>query len=158
MPRYEFSNGAWHSTVGPTDPKLVAMINPSATLPAQTGERQRFVYYWLGRIAEMYSNSDTKILFVKIPSNPYSVEVEPNNIVQPLKLEEFGRRPNVCVAPENAFDDLQDPKFFFDTMHLNACGRQKFTEQLTNLVLAALKSETAIAGIEQHQDVTQSAK
>ncbi len=40
----------------------------------------------------------------------------------------------------NAFDFLEKPEYYFDAFHLNAKGRQKFTETLVSELLERLRS------------------
>ena len=42
--------------------------------------------------------------------------------------------------PGHTFDFLEKPEYYFDAFHLNAKGRQKFTETLVSEVLGRLRS------------------
>ena len=42
--------------------------------------------------------------------------------------------------PGHTFDFLEQPEYYFDAFHLNAKGRQKFTDTLVSELLGRLRS------------------
>jgi hypothetical protein len=42
--------------------------------------------------------------------------------------------------PEQTFEFLEKPEYYFDAFHLNAKGRQKFTETLVGELVERLRS------------------
>ena len=47
--------------------------------------------------------------------------------------------------PEQTFDFLEKPEYYFDGYHLNAKGRQKFTRKLVAEVVGQLRSDDSHA-------------
>jgi hypothetical protein len=54
---------------------------------------------------------------------------------------------SVFSLPEQTFDFLEKPEYYFDGYHLNAKGRQRFTETLTAELVGRLRSADSDAGI-----------
>jgi hypothetical protein len=46
--------------------------------------------------------------------------------------------PGVKVMDEDAFYELEDPRYFFDTLHMNHEGRVRFTNKLSSWVADVL--------------------
>jgi len=94
---------------------------------------------WIPRIMNRYSNSPTAIVLTPVPRGPF-VElpgfkkgydsVLPSSVIQRTKFS----------VPGHTFDFLEKPENYFDAFHLNAKGRQKFTETLVSEVLRRLRS------------------
>ena len=49
-------------------------------------------------------------------------------------------RKAVFSLPEQTFDFLEKPEYYFDGFHLNAKGRQRFTETLVGELVGRLRS------------------
>jgi hypothetical protein len=88
---------------------------------------------------DRYLNSPTAIVLTPLPHGPFLElaglsrgyeSVLPNSVIQ---------RTNFSL-PEHTFDFLEQPEFYFDAFHLNAKGRQKFTETLVSELLGRLRS------------------
>jgi hypothetical protein len=52
-------------------------------------------------------------------------------------LEEKAQR-TVFSVPEQTFEFLEKPDYYFDAFHLNAKGRHRFTERLVTELVARL--------------------
>jgi hypothetical protein len=103
----------------------------------QTGRFAALRRNWFARIFDLYRDSPTKIIFVRLARGPIP---RPDNLVHKLSgsIREFARRPNVLLVPEHAFDSLEHPEFFKDAMHLNREGVARFSEMLSREVGALL--------------------
>ena len=94
---------------------------------------------WIPRIINRYSNSPTAIVLTPIPRGPF-VElpgfskgydsVLPSSVIQSTTLS----------LPEHTFDFLEKPEYYFDAFHLNAKGRQRFTETLVSQLIGRFES------------------
>jgi len=51
----------------------------------------------------------------------------------------MGQR-TVFSLPEQTFEFLEKPDYYFDAFHLNAKGRQRFTEKLVTELVAQLRA------------------
>jgi hypothetical protein len=94
---------------------------------------------WIPRIMDRYLHSPTAIVLTPLPRGPF------------LELAGFSRGyesflPSSVIQrtsfslPGHTFDFLEQPEYYFDAFHLNAKGRQKFTDTLVSEVLARLRS------------------
>jgi len=94
---------------------------------------------WIPRIMNRYSNSPTAIVLTPVPRGPF-VElpgftkgydsVLPSSVIQSTNFS----------LPGRTFDFLEKPEYYFDAFHLNAKGRQKFTETLVSELIGRLRS------------------
>jgi hypothetical protein len=113
-----------------------SLIQPSQSDTEYSLKLQRD---WIPRIMNRYSNSPTAIVLTRVPRGPF-VElpgfskgydsVLPSSVIQ--------RTP--FSLPCRTFEFLEKPEYYFDAFHLNAKGRQKFTETLVSEVLERLRS------------------
>src|SRR4051794_910658 len=113
-----------------------SLIQPSQSDTEYSLKLQRD---WIPRIINRYSRSPTAIVLTPLPRGPY------------LQLGGFSRgyesvlptsvihRTNFAL-PEHTFDFLEQPENYFDAFHLNAKGREKFTETLVSEVLGRAQS------------------
>ena len=94
---------------------------------------------WIPRIMDRYLHSPTAIVLTPIPRGPFLElggfskgyqSVLPNSVIQ---------RTNFAI-PGHTFDFLEQPENYFDAFHLNAKGRQKFTETLVSELMGRLRS------------------
>jgi hypothetical protein len=111
----------------------------------QTGRLAHYFRTWLGRIADRYRDSRTKIIFVRLPRGPIP---RPDYLVKKRSssIRELASRPNVILANEHLFDCLEHPEFFKDAMHLNRDGVERFSAMLADEVARILGPPGAPAG------------
>jgi hypothetical protein len=113
-----------------------SLIQPSQSDTEYSLKLQR---EWIPRIMSRYLNSPTAIMLTPVPRGPF-VElpgftkahdsVLPTSVIQRTKFS----------LPGNTFDFLEKPEYYFDAFHLNAKGRQKFTETLVSELMGHLRS------------------
>ncbi|HXM41975.1 MAG TPA: hypothetical protein VN924_12020 [Bryobacteraceae bacterium] len=103
----------------------------------QTGRLAQFLRTWLGRIADRYRASRTKVIFVRLPRGPIP---RPDYLLKrrSSSIRELAARPNVVLANEHLFDSLEHPEFFKDAMHMNRDGVEKFSAMLADEVARIL--------------------
>ena len=103
----------------------------------QTGRLARYFRTWLGRTADRYRESRTKIIFLRLPRGPIP---RPDYLVKKRSstIRELASRPNVILANEHLFDCLEHPEFFKDAMHMNRDGVEKFSAMLADEVARIL--------------------
>ena len=97
---------------------------------------------WIPRIINRYSKSSTAIVLTPIPRGPFvelpgfskeHVSVLPSSVTQRTSFS----------VPEHTFDFLEKPEYYFDAFHLNAKGRQRFTETLVSQLVERFQSAKA---------------
>jgi hypothetical protein len=91
---------------------------------------------WIPRILNRYSKSATAIVLTPVPRGPFA-ELPAFSVAQRTPFPEVTRQ-RIFSLPEETFDFLEKPDYYFDAFHLNAKGRQRFTERLVNDLVARL--------------------
>src|SRR5215472_11430361 len=113
-----------------------SLIQPSQSDTEYSLKLQRD---WIPRIIDRYSDSPTAIVLTPLPRGPFlelagfSTRYEsvlPSSVIQRTSFS----------LPKHTFDFLEKPEYYFDAFHLNAKGRQKFTETLVSELLERLRS------------------
>jgi len=102
-----------------------------------------YLRYWTGRLVERYRSSPTKIVILCIPNNPVPVQRTQPQIDTTVK--DLAMRPNVRVLGVGTFSSLNKPEYFYDDIHLNRMGRQKFTQMLSTELLDSSLAATSAA-------------
>jgi len=92
----------------------------------QHGDKYRYRKEWLGRIVDRYRGTSTRVVFVRVPRAP--VPPPASGTALPSAISELA--PAVTIVDENAFTSIEKPEYFFDSLHLNAQGREEFSKQL----------------------------
>jgi hypothetical protein len=95
--------------------------------------------HWIPRIVNRYSNSPTRIVLTPVPRGPFR---ELPSFSLPRQFVFSGVTPSrpVLSIPEQTFDFLEKPDFYFDLFHLNTKGRRKFTESMVAELIHGLQS------------------
>jgi hypothetical protein len=94
---------------------------------------------WIDRFIERYRGTQTTLVFLRMPAEvlPQVDEIRRNGpfaSYMPL----LRNSPGVKVMDEDAFYNLEDPQYFFDTLHMNHEGRVRFTNKLSSWVAGNL--------------------
>ena len=119
-----------------------SLIQPSESDTEYSLKLQR---EWIPRILNRYSNSSTAIVLTPVPRGPFaelpgfskaSHSILPGGVIQRTTFS----------LPEQTFDFLEKPEYYFDAFHLNAKGRQRFTETLVSELVGRLRSADSKPG------------
>jgi hypothetical protein len=112
-----------------------SLLQPSQSETEYSLKLQR---EWIPRIINRYSNSPTAIVLTPVPRGPF------------VQLPGFSRQYDSVLPssvfqratslPGHMFDFLENPEYYFDAFHLNAKGRQRFTEALVSELMGRLRS------------------
>jgi hypothetical protein len=93
---------------------------------------------WLNKIIDLYKESDTRLIFLQTPRSPIPLPARgPIESAPDLRFL-LHTRSNVIFVDEDAFIELEQPRYFYDSIHLNADGRNIFTKQLGDRVAEIL--------------------
>jgi len=103
----------------------------------QDGRTAAFRRQWMGKIIDRYRNSRTKIIFIRLPRGAI---VRPDNLVKKLSstIRDFAKQPNVLLANEHIFDELEHRELFKDGLHMNDKGDTRFSVLLAEEVARLL--------------------
>jgi hypothetical protein len=113
-----------------------SLIQPSQSDTEYSLKLQR---EWIPRIVNRYSNSSTAIVFTPVPRGPF-VELPGFSKAYHSVLPSSVIQRTAFSLPEQTFDFLEKPEYYFDAFHLNAKGRQRFTETLVSDLVGRLRS------------------
>jgi hypothetical protein len=94
---------------------------------------------WIPRIIDRYSHSPTAIVLTPVPRGPFLQLAGFSSGYAPVLPSAVIQRTNFSL-PGHTFDFLEKPEYYFDAFHLNAKGRQRFTETLVSELLGRLRS------------------
>jgi hypothetical protein len=94
---------------------------------------------WIPRILNRYSKSLTAVVLTPVPRGPFA-ELPAFSVAQSATFPEVMGQRTVFSLPEQTFEFLEKPDYYFDAFHLNAKGRQKFTETLVSELLGRLRA------------------
>ena len=91
------------------------------------------------RIVNRYSASPTKIVLTPVPRGPFAglpgASMTFHAVFPIITTEKV-----VFSLPDQMFNFLEKPEYYFDGFHLNANGRQRFTETLVPELVERLRS------------------
>jgi len=107
------------------------LLGPGEDSRALTRYRER----WLGGIVDMYKDSPTRLIFLRLPRGPV---VRPDAEQPAGFVDSAARLPKVTVLPAETFTDLERPEVFADALHLNREGRPIFSTRLGEKVESVL--------------------
>jgi len=93
---------------------------------------------WIPRILNRYSKSPTAIVLTPVPRGPL-VELPGFSRGYESVLPSSVLHGTTFSLPTHTFDLLEKPEYYFDAFHLNAKGRQTFTETLVSELIGRLR-------------------
>lgn len=123
-------------------------IRDSLMKPSQS-ETQDFLRMQrdgIQRILNSYSASPTQIVLTPVPRGPFAglpgASMTFHAVFPTVTTEKA-----VFSLPEQTFDFLETPEYYFDGYHLNAKGRRRFTETLVAELVGRLRSANSDGGV-----------
>jgi hypothetical protein len=100
----------------------------------QTGDQAAYRRLWFGRIVDRYRGSSTQLVFARVPRGPaMNPSFDPAGA--PSTIREF---QGVRVLPPGTFEPLERPEYFWDELHMNAAGRERFSRELAEIMARAV--------------------
>jgi hypothetical protein len=91
------------------------------------------------RILNRYSASPTEVVLTPVPRGPFA-GLPGVSMTFHAVFPSVTTQKTVFSLPEQTFDFLEKPEYYFDGYHLNAKGRQRFTETLVAELVGRLRS------------------
>jgi hypothetical protein len=98
-----------------------------------TGMQALYRQRWFGRILDRYRSSGARIIFIRPPRGP-AVNPSFDSPDEPSTIWQYASRPNVTVLPVETFQPLERPENFWDSLHMNTTGRNRFSRMLAHEV------------------------
>jgi hypothetical protein len=94
---------------------------------------------WIPRILNRYSKSPTAIVLTPVPRGPFA-ELPAFSVAQRAAFPQVTAHRTVLSLPQQTFEFLEKPDYYFDAFHLNARGRERFTARLVTELVARLEA------------------
>jgi hypothetical protein len=116
-------------------------IRDSLVKPSQS-ETQDFLRMQrdgIQRILNRYSASSTEIVLTPVPRGPFA-GLPGASMTFHAAFPTITTQRAAFSLPEQTFDFLEKPEYYFDGYHLNSKGRQRFTETLVTELVGRLRS------------------
>jgi len=88
---------------------------------------------WLGRIAQRYRARGMPVIVFAMARGPWKADFLPNPTLNPA-LVELLDAGSIAALSGDAFFELEKPRFFYDTLHLNASGRERFSKMFASQI------------------------
>lgn len=113
------------------NPAHRSILNQTILRPSfpPNGWRTDFHREWVGRIADRYRDSPTRLVFIRLPRGPLPPQADvPLNAESSLR--QLARRPRVFVGNPLRYAELEKPEFYKDPLHLNRAGAHAFSKML----------------------------
>jgi hypothetical protein len=95
---------------------------------------------WLRRIVDRYRESSTHLIILQMPRGPF--DWTPAHRSDTTTIDSLRTARNVSSLDRHVFENLENPKFFADSLHLNHDGREAFSRQ-SAAILAQSPATTA---------------
>jgi hypothetical protein len=113
-----------------------SLVKPSQS---ETQDFLRMQRNGIERILNRYSASSTQIVLTPVPRGPFA-GIPGASMTFHAAFPTITTQRSVFSLPEQTFDFLEKPEYYFDGYHLNAKGRQRFTETLVTELVGRLRS------------------
>jgi hypothetical protein len=119
-------------------------IRDSLVKPSQleTQDFLRMQRDGIQRILNRYSASSTQIVLTPVPRGPFA-GLPGASMTFHAAFPTIPTQRTVFSLPEQTFDFLEKPEYYFDGYHLNSKGRQRFTETLVTELVGRLRSASS---------------
>ena len=113
-----------------------SLVKPSQS---ETQDFLRMQRDGIQRILNRYSASSTEIVLTPVPRGPFA-GLPGASMTFHAAFPAITTQRAVFSLPEQTFDFLEKPEYYFDGFHLNSKGRQRFTETLVTELVGRLRS------------------
>ena len=113
-----------------------SLLQPSQSETEYSLKLQR---NWIPRIMNRYSASPTATVLLPVPRGPFAELPGFSTAFHSILPATITQRAAFSL-PEDTFDFLEKPEYYFDAFHLNAKGRRTFTETLVAQLIGRVRS------------------
>jgi hypothetical protein len=127
-----------------------SLLKPSQS---ETQDFLRMQREGIQRILNRYSTSPTEIVLTPVPRGPFA-GLPGASMTFHAVFPTITTQKAVFSLPEQTFDFLEKPEYYFDGFHLNAKGRQRFTETLVAELVGRLRSANSDGHVRSDSSLT----
>lgn len=101
--------------------------------PERQAANDAYLRRWLGRIAARYAGPGVPVVVYAMPRGPWHRQLLPQLHVT-AAIAELAGGGSIHALPGDAFAELEQPQFFFDDLHMNRAGRERFSPLLAERI------------------------
>lgn len=101
--------------------------------PALQARNLDYQRQWLERIAERYRAHGVPVIVFVVPRGPWRATLSAPPVAN-AAIAELAASGRVQPLPGDAFTELEQPRYFFDTLHMNRAGRARFSQLFARAV------------------------
>ena len=109
----------------------------------QNGQQYRYRQLWLTRLVDLLQEHSIRVVFARLPRHPAfpqpAFPQPETHLRAPSTVSQLKLGSSVEVLPEIAFAHLDRQELFFDSLHLNREGRERFTRSLVQELAPRLR-------------------
>lgn len=107
----------------------------SRATPALEAANEDYVRRWIGGVAARYRAHGVPVFVFVVPRGPWHQALVPAPTPRGA-IAELADTGQIIALPGDAFVALEQPHFFFDTLHMNRAGRERFSADLAQRIAA----------------------
>ena len=96
---------------------------------------------WLGALADLTAANGASLVMFPLPRGPYA-DIQPPLRPDAVVPTAIAGRPRSIALPADLLLDLEQPRYFFDVLHLNHAGRERMSARLGEEVHRVLAGKT----------------
>lgn len=108
--------------------------------PALEAANAEYLAAWFAALARLADEQGARLVLAPLPRGPYAA-LHPAPAAAPMLAALSAQHPHAQLLPADLFVELEQPGFFFDTLHLNGEGRARFSTRLGDALRAQLGPE-----------------
>lgn len=124
--------GPHEAEIRPTLEPYFRQLQRSASNALQAANAQ-YREEWVGRIASRYGKNHIPVIVFVVPRGPWQHELMPTPKPEGA-IADLVARGEILAVPGDAFVDLEEPQYFFDILHMNHAGRERFSRAFAERV------------------------
>ena len=104
-----------------------ALHNANYGTPELQAQNNAYLREWISRIAQRYRAHGVPVIVFVVPRGPWHKQLAPVPSASGA-IAELRDADDILTLPGDAFVELEQPQYFFDQLHMNHEGQQKFSK------------------------------
>ena len=106
--------------------------------PALRAASDAYLRRWVGQIASRYRGNGIPTIVFVVPRGPWHRQLAP--VPAPAgAIAGMIDSGEILALPGDAFVDLEQPQYFFDQLHMNHAGQERFSSEFARRVSALIR-------------------
>jgi len=112
---------------------FAGLRNPGYGTPQLRVEYDAYMREWIGDIALRYQAHGVPVIVFVVPRGPFHALLAPVPVAAGA-IAELRDAGLIRMLPGDTFVSFEQPRFFFDTLHMNRAGREAFSAMLAQKI------------------------